>query len=243
MTRVHGSGATTPRALCGVLACLLGACGGEASAPPAKPGWTLEGNRARYADPPEKERLKTSRGKPSVDVRTLELSAEGEELRVTATFNDPWEACFDTEALGEVVLELWLDTDANASTGGVLLGGTAKGFEHCLKPIVGPEIDFLETPARVTGYSAGYGLTSFRQDEDEFAASRRATVDDLKTQKARQDESKVFCSVQGAELRFAVPYALLGVHSGQTIRVVVMERYGTVFSADSLFPELTLKLR
>lgn len=228
----------------GVLICLLGACGSEREGgAAARAGWTFEGDRARYVDPPEKERLKTSRGKPSIDLRTLELSSEGDEIHVTAGFHDPWAACFDTEALGDIVLELWLDTDADASTGGVLLGGTAKGFEICLKPVVGSEVDFTETPSRLTGFSASYGLLSLRQGEDDFAASRRTTIDDLKLQKAAQQDSKALCAVEGAELRFAVPYDLLNVRSGQTLRVVVMERYGDVFSAESLFPELTLKLR
>jgi hypothetical protein len=229
--------------LCGVLACLSAGCGGGEGGVANKPAWTVDGLRARYADPAEKQRYKTSAGKPSPDLLTIEVSSEADELHVTAGFNDPWDACFDTEALGDVVLECWIDTDSNAATGGVLLGGTAKGFELYLKPVVGPEIDFTQTPARLTGFSGSYGLTFLRQDEDEFAAGRRTTVDDLKAAKVRMDDSKARCNVQGSELRFTVPYALLNVRSGQTLRMVVMERYGSIFSADSLFPELTLKLR
>ena len=229
--------------LCGVLACLAAGCGGGESPVATKPGWTVDGPRARYTDPAEKQRHKTSAGKPSTDLLTLEVSSEADELQVTAGFNDPWDECFDTEALGDVVLEFWFDTDSNASTGGVLLGGTAKGFELYLKPLVGSEIDFTQTPARLTGFSGSYGLTFLRQDEDEFAAGRRTTVEDLKAAKVQMDESKARCTVQGSELRFTVPYALLNVRPGQTLRLVVLERYGSIFSADSLFPELTLKLR
>lgn len=229
--------------LCGVLGGFLAGCGGGESSVASKPGWTVDGPRARYADPAEKQRLKTSAGKPSPDLLTLEVSSEAEELHVTAGFNDPWDACFDTEALGDVVLEFWIDTDSNASTGGVLLGGTDKGFELYLKPMVGSDIDFTQTPARLTGFSGSYGLTFLRQDEDEFAVGRRTKVEDLKAAKIQMDESRARCIVQGSELRFTVPYALLNVRSGQTLRLVVMERYGSMFSKDSLLPELTLKLR
>ncbi len=227
----------------GVLWCLLAACGGGESSSSSKPGWSVDGPRARYTDPAEKERLKTSAGKPSPDLRTIEVSSEADELHVTAGFNDPWDACFDTDALGDVVLELWIDTDSNASTGGVLLGGTATGFELYLKPMVGSDIDFSQTPARLTGFSGSYGLTFLRQDEDEFAVGKRTTVQDLKAAKVQMDDSKARCGVQGSELRFAVPYNLLNVRAGQTLRLVIMERYGSVFSKDSLFPELILKLR
>lgn len=227
----------------GVLWCLLAACGGGESSSSSKPGWSVDGHRARYTDAAEKERLKTSAGKPSTDLRAIEVSSEADELHVTAGFNDPWDACFDTDALGDVVLELWIDTDSNASTGGVLLGGTATGFELFLKPMVGSDIDFSQTPARLTGFSGSYGLTFLRQDEDEFAVGKRTKVEDLKAAKVQMDDSKARCTVQGSELRFAVPYNLLNVRAGQTLRLVVMERYGSAFNKDSLLPELVLKLR
>jgi hypothetical protein len=226
-----------------VLDCFLAGCGGGDGGGTATPGWSIDGNRARYTDAAEKERLKTSKGKPSTDLRTLEVSSAGDELRVTAAFNDPWDACFDTEAMGDVVFELWIDTDSNAATGGELLGGTAKGFELYLKPMVGSDIDFATDPARLTGFSASYALQFLRQNEDEFAAGKRTTVEDLKIAKVQMDESKSRCSVQGSELRLAVPYTLLNVRAGQTIRMVFMERYGSVFNKESLFPELILELR
>jgi len=229
--------------LFGVLGCLLAGCGGGESSVASKPGWTVDGPRARYTDPAEKQRYKTSAGKPSPDLLTLEVNSEAEELHVTAGFNDPWDACFDTEALGDVVLELWIDTDANASTGGELLGGTAKGFELYLKPMVGSEVDFTQTPARLTGFSGSYALAFLRQGEDDFAVGKRTKVEDLKAAKIQVEDSKAWCKVQGSELRFTLPYALLNVRSGQTLRMVVMERYGPIFDKDSLFPELTLKLR
>jgi hypothetical protein len=79
--------------------------------------------------------------------------------------------------------------------------------------------------------------------DQELQRLQRTTVADLKASKIQMDDSKLRCKVEGSELRFSVPYALLNVRSGQTLRMVVMERYGSIFDKDSLFPELTLKLR
>jgi hypothetical protein len=223
-----------------VFAVLLAACGKPAS---TSTGWTTEGDAVRCTDPIEKERLKGLKGLPSPDLRTIALRSDGAELHVIATFNDPWSACFDTEEFGDIVLEMWVDSDADKGTGGVLLGGTATGFERCLKATVMSDIDWTGGEPRLTGYSASYGVTEFRQGEDEFDANKRTTIEELKAQQAAGERAKAKSGASGSELRFSVPYELLGLRPGAYVRIVFIERYGTKFDASSLLPEIKLALR
>lgn len=226
-----------------LVAVVLAGCGDGATPPSASHAWTVDADSARFTDPPETRRLTTSRGRPSPDLRKIAVSSDGREAIVTATFGDAWSACFDTEELGDIVLEMWIDSDSNESTGGVLLGGTRRGFESCIKVAVGSEIDFASTPEVLTGHSASYGLTALRQGEDDFAASRRHTPDDLKESRARQEESKSRCRLQGAELQFSIPYEFMGAAPGQAVRIVFLDRYGDTYNAESLLPPLEIKLR
>jgi len=172
------------------------------------------------------ESMQSTSGKhPGRDVVELRLASDGQDLTVSATLADD-----ASGTLASKVIELYVDTDGDGTTGKEATWGKKTGFELaveltlCVKYTNGGEACMGSAGKQASGY---------------YAVAR---VRDLV---AGQSLGSVFSlpqtPVAGKVLTSRVTYADLGLKPGQTVRLYARESSGP-YDPSSYFPEVALTL-
>ncbi len=174
---------------------------------------------------------------PGFDVLKLVITSDGKTLSFAATLKAP-----PSRAAYEV-LEFWVDADNNAKTGitqpfdprltGLEFYGT---LEDCLEhPTFGTTC--AGTEAQPVAHSAVVTLEKYGKEW-----MNKDTLISLPAYGTIQEPKKT--PVSGSLVQATVPYAALGVKSGQTLRLKIREACaGKLGGPDGFFPDVVLKLR
>jgi hypothetical protein len=169
------------------------------------------------------------------DVVKLVLASDGKDLQVTATLEKEITHYLVGNMAGDL-LQINMDTDTNAATGGKTSWGNKEGFEQkvsvrtCIEYKNGGEacVGGMETDHEK--YFSSYnvekleqGSTSGKNTHDIFWTSPQADI-------------------TGKTVTSKISYSDIGVSSGQTIRLAIREADSS-YDAKSFFPEILFILK
>ena len=163
---------------------------------------------------------------PGRDVVKLRLASDGTNLTITAQLAAEMSGTFAND-----VVQLYVDKDNKASTGGKATWSEKTGFEW--------KVELLACIEYEGGGSACVGGAG----DKATAYYAVAKVTDTASGQAVQsvwDLPKT--PIQGNVVESRVSYADLGVESGQTIRLCARESNGA-YDESSYFPEVALTLK
>jgi len=163
---------------------------------------------------------------PGRDVIKLEIASDGQNLIVTVTLADDVSG-----TLANDVVQMFIDTDGDPATGASAVWGDKSGFEQkvelhaCVKYSNGASACAGGGGSTATGYYAV------------------ATAENTETGQTAQSIFDVpETPIEGRVISSKVPYADLGVRSGQTIRIYARESNGP-YDESAYFPEIALTLK
>jgi hypothetical protein len=173
------------------------------------------------------EPMSSSSGEhPGRDVVKLDLASDGTNLTVSATLASEVSGTFAND-----VVQVFVDTDNDPSTGGKATFGEKAGFES--------QIDLLVCIEYENGGEACVGGAG----EKATAYSAAAKITDTSSGKALHSVWDLpRTPIQGKVVSSSVSYQDLGIASGQTIRLFARESNGA-YDPSSYFPEVALTLK
>lgn len=171
---------------------------------------------------------------PGKDVVKLGISSDGKELLFTVLLDKNVAEYLAGNKAGDVV-QVNVDADNDAGTGGKTFWGGKEGFEYvvgvrtCIKYEKGEAcaggLNSVEE-----GYFSSYGIEKFVQGKTDTKNTH-----DIFWESPRVD-------IKGNEVTVPVPYADIAVSSGDTIRLVVREADSS-YDEKSFFPDILLTLK
>lgn len=170
------------------------------------------------------------------DITKVSLSSDGKNIKAVVLLkNDISKSIHDAMAPG-AVLEMYFDTDSKEATGGKSFWGDKKGFEF--ESEVSGCIDYEGNSSACAG-GAGSKIKSLFSVTETKKFTKTGT-NDTDSIDHFWDLPKV--PLTGNKIEGSLAYATIGVHSGQTIRVVLRESDGG-FDNSSYFPDVLLVLK
>lgn len=174
-------------------------------------------------------------GDPGKDVVKVKITSDGKGLQVSVSLKKNIAYYLKGHKAGNLV-QLYFDTDNDASTGGKPFWGDNKGFEYlvsvrtCIAYKGGGEACVgglsLAPEGHFSSYEVetiGQGTNSAKNTHDAFWKSPRTDI-------------------KSDTVVATIPYSEIGVASGQTIRIAVRE-YDSTFDQKSFFPDIILILK
>ncbi len=168
------------------------------------------------------------------DVVRLQVATDGKELSFSVLLADEVAAYLAGRKAGDVI-QVNVDTDSDSATGGKTFWGGKEGFEYlvsiraCIRYEDGEAcVGGLSSPEQ--GYFSSYEVAQFTQ-----GATDAKDVHDIFWESPRTE-------ITGSEVAVRIPYAELGVSSGQALRLAIREADST-YDAESFFPEVVLTLK
>lgn len=162
---------------------------------------------------------------PGRDVARFQLTSDGTNLILSATMAKPVSG-----SLADAVVRLYVDVDNDATTGSAATFSDISGFEF--------EIDLNLCVAYENGVEACAGQAGTKP------ASYYATAAGKKTESGEELRSiwdLAQTKVNGNIVTAGIPYADLGLKSGQTVRIYARESSGE-YDDSSYFPEVRLTM-
>jgi hypothetical protein len=176
-------------------------------------------------------------GDDNLDVVAVGLDSDGKNLLVSATLAADVATLMSKRNASDV-LRVFIDTDDNPATGGEITWAAGrKGYDteldaySCLKYANG-EACMGGLGGAHTGNFTSYGIQKWKKEGDNGSFAMEVMPG--------SDGSSG--TVAGKTLKFAVPYAKLGLRPGQTVRVAVRESDGP-YDASAVMPDARLKLK
>ena len=173
----------------------------------------------------------------NLDVVAVGLDSDGKNLLVSATLAADVAALMSKRNASDV-LRVFIDTDDNPATGGEITWAAGrKGYEteldaySCVQYANG-EACMGGLGGAQTGYFTSYGISAWKKEGGGGS---------FQSQLMPGSDGSAG-TVAGKTLKVAVPYAKLGLHAGQTIRVAVRESDGP-YDATAVMPDARLKLK
>ena len=153
---------------------------------------------------------------PGKDVVNVSIKSDGKQLHVAITLQEEIAHYLEGHKAGAVV-EIHFDTDNNPATGGEIFWTKNTGFEYvvsirtCIKYENGEAcVGGLGAPS--TGFFSSYATKKYEQ-----GSSSANDIHEFMWKSPRKD-------IMGNIVTTKIPYAEIGVASGQTIRMVVEEK-------------------
>lgn len=163
---------------------------------------------------------------PGRDVRSFRVSSDGTHLTLTATMTEPAAGTWADD-----VVRMFVDTDDDAATGAAATFTDVSGFEL--------QVDLNLCVKYDNGAVACAG------EGGKKAAAHFATAVVKRTasgEEVRDVWDLPEAPVESVVVEAKVPYADLGVESGQTVRIYARESNGPM-DASSYFPQVRLTVR
>jgi len=169
-------------------------------------------------------------GKPGKDVVRVAITSDGENLNIVAELEKKVSYYLKDQLAGPVI-ELHLNTDNNAKTGGVAFWGKNKiGFEYqldvvaCITYKSGGLACLGAAGKDIDGFISSYKLSKYEQDK-KMPQAINSTLSS--TQK----------EITGKEVEITVPYSEIGIKSGTRMMISIRESDST-FDDASYFPQV-----
>lgn len=170
------------------------------------------------------------------DVRKLVISSDGTELQVTAVLEKDIAHYLAGRKAGDV-LQMNIDMDNEAATGGKTFWGGKQGFEYLVS--VRTCIAYKDGGEACSGGLSGADPEKYFSSYQvaEFAQGKTDTKNthDIFWESPRID-------IQENVVTSKILYSDLGVSSGQTIRMAVREADSS-YDAESFFPDIVFTLK
>jgi len=163
---------------------------------------------------------------PGRDVVKLRLASDGKDLTIAATLAGDMSGTFASD-----VIRLYVDKDNDAATGAGASWTKQTGFEWKVELLGCIE---YENGASACVGGAGDKATAY------YAVAK--VTDNASGQSAKSVWELPKTPIQGKVVEAKVPYAELGVASGQTVRLYARESNGP-YDESSYFPEVALTLK
>lgn len=171
--------------------------------------------------------MQTSDGEvPGRDVAKLLFDSDGKDLTVAATLTSDLSGTFATD-----LVQVYVDRDNDAATGGEATWGVEKGFEDEVELLICVE---YESGAEACSGGAGGKAAAY------YAVARVTDVASGNAAKSVFDLPKT--PIEGKTVTAKVPYSDLGVKSGQTVRVYARKSSGP-YDETSFYPAILLTLK
>lgn len=198
------------------------------------------------SDPPEASPLN------GMDVESVRLDSDGTRVRILVRFKDDVLSTLKALGMGVCGAELNLDLDSDEKTGGVAWEEPRMGgFEIQLRVLAGVQYASGARMAEggLKGREVSEGFASYRilrcktGESVSDAKKRHATERSVEEQTAEAEAHDRASRVTGRELALDVPYASLGIRSGQKIRVLARETGAAGRAEDVFLPPGTLVAR
>ena len=199
-----------------------------------------DSDRFEYTDPAETTPMEDAHGTPAIDVDRVVMKSDGNAAVVVLHLKDTLANYLKVvnEGDGFMCDPAWIyfDTDDDPETGG-LATAELPGFEYEARVV-----SSLENGQPSTFYA----LDKFEQGESSFDMLDRYSEMGHESLQARQREwnqSKSQITVQDSTVTIRFPYAIIGVVSGDTIRIRMREHHRGPYPAEQFFPDATLTLK
>ena len=174
-------------------------------------------------------------GKLGKDVVKLILASDGKDLHVTATLEKEITHYLVGNIAGDL-LQINMDTDTNAATGGKTSWGNKEGFEQ--KVSVRTCIEYKNGgEACVGGMETNQEkyFSSYKVEQLELGSTSGKNTHDIFWTSPRSD-------ITGKTVTSKISYSDIGVSSGQTIRLLIREADSS-YDTKSFFPEILFTLK
>lgn len=168
--------------------------------------------------------------KGGADIIKTSFDSDGKSLAIRIELKDEVAATF-ADRTASNVLELYVDTDRSDATGGALITTQRKGFEYLARVGVCLIREILDGKGEATSCQGGgkggkikglfSGVDVEKYDKDggynsNLIADPMGSFGTL---------TLAHGTVEGRQIEAAIPYTILGVRSGQTIRIMAAERF------------------
>ena len=164
------------------------------------------------------------------DIVKLNLNSDGKELHVTAHFKDKLSTSLNKDMAG-AVMRLNIDTDNKATTGGKPFFSQATGFEYIIKIYAcisygdqGEACSGSLEKVKPVSYFSSFIPEKYQQDSNTSEGKH-----DFRWQSPHKD-------IKDTILEVSIPYAEMGVKSGQTVRFLIREE-DSFYNEKGFFPE------
>ena len=172
---------------------------------------------------------------PGKDMVKTVLSSDGTQLLIDVTLAKDARFYLDGHQAGDVV-RLEIDTDRDLATGGKVLFGRKPGFDVEVK------VRACITYESGEACAGGLGGTPAKAFFSSIDVGRYAQGEPFSKSTHEPFWKSERWPIEGRQVHVAVPYADLGVQSGQTVRLAVVEADGG-FSDKAYSPDVMLELK